>query len=199
VGSAKLLPIAKPEKHESLIRIILNAGNRATDLIKSYLDVSEVECGKVQLEIGPVEPRTVVDNEMEFLSSALKDRMGQITLVNQVQPASIMADGRKLGQIFANLISNAIKYSPAGGQVTVEAEYTPQEATFRVRDQGVGISAEDQERLFGAFQRVGDRSIAPGTGLGLWLVAALIEAHGGRIGVTSTPGKGSTFYFTLPR
>ncbi|MHB2021086.1 MAG: sensor histidine kinase [Candidatus Xenobia bacterium] len=191
--------VKKPEQHETLVSIISGASKRANDLIHAYLDVSEVESGHaLKLELGTVDPHQIVDDELQFLQMALQERLSGITLQNRVACREIVGDDKKLRQIFANLISNAIKYSPAGGEVSVRGEIVGGEVHFSVSDQGVGISPEDQKRLFGAFQRVGDRAVAPGTGLGLWLTAALVEAHGGRIWVESTPGAGSTFSFTAP-
>jgi len=124
--------------------------------------------------------------------------MEKITVTHQVQ-GPIQGDERKLRQVFANLLSNAVKYSPEGGEIEIHSADQGQALRISIRDNGVGISPENQQRLFSAFERVGDRSIASGTGLGLWLTAALVHAHGGEIGVQSELGQGSTFWFTLPK
>jgi len=103
-------------------------------------------------------------------------------------------------EIFSNLISNAIKYSPDGGLIRVGGWAEEGEVQVYVSDEGVGIPATEQERIFDRFTRV-DNSLTrktPGAGLGLFLVKAVIEAHGGRVWVESQPGQGSTFNFTIP-
>lgn len=190
-NGAELLRRAPAERQPVLLDIIQRASARAEDLIKNYLDVAQVEDGRqLTVEWSVLDPRQLVTEECELLA-----RPG---LVNAVGCGPIRADERKLRQVFANLLSNAIKFSPPEGPIIVRSEDTAEGVRFSVSDQGVGISAEDQESLFQAFQRVGDRSLAPGSGLGLWLSAALIAAQGGRLGVTSSPGEGSTFWFELP-
>jgi signal transduction histidine kinase len=106
----------------------------------------------------------------------------------------------RLRQVLDNLVSNAIKYAPNGGVITVGGEVDTNHVTIFVRDQGAGINERDQERIFDRFFRV-DGALSrstQGTGLGLYLAKAVIDAHGGSIQVTSKPGVGSTFYFTLP-
>lgn len=197
---ARLLRRVPPEKHPPLIEIILSASGRATNLIRTYLDAAALESGKpLEVTREEVDVRALVDEESEFVRNALLERMRGIELRNEVHCPPVRADARKLGQVFTNLLTNAVKYSPAGGQVVIGGGMQAGEARFWVRDQGVGISPEDQQRLFSAFQRVGDRALAPGTGLGLWLTAAIVEAHGGRLGVDSVPGQGSTFWFALPQ
>jgi signal transduction histidine kinase len=107
----------------------------------------------------------------------------------------------RLRQVLDNLISNALKYSPNGGEVVVQGALEGEGVAVSVRDQGVGIAPEDQAHLFERFFRVDDALSrrTPGTGLGLYLSQAFVKAHGGLIRVESAPGKGSTFTFWLPR
>jgi len=112
----------------------------------------------------------------------------------------VKADYERIREVLSNLISNAIKYSPKGGLIRVGGRVEGDEVLVFVSDEGVGIPATEQERIFDRFARV-DNSLTrqtPGAGLGLFLVKAVIEAHGGRVGVESQPGQGSTFNFTLP-
>jgi len=110
---------------------------------------------------------------------------------------------QRLEQALDNLVSNAIKYSPRGGEVRIKGEATPVEVIVSVSDQGVGIPLEDQERIFDRFYRVADANpetrAVSGTGLGLYLTRAIVRAHGGRCWVDSVPGQGATFYVALPR
>ncbi len=179
---------------------ILDASLRAESLIASYLEVAEITTGQaLVLEKERFGLAQLVDEEIEFQRQAAGDLSHQPSVVNEVPPEMLVeADRKKVAQVLSNLISNAIKYTLKKGQVRIEARLQGEEALIEIHDQGVGISPEDQARLFKKFQRVGDRSLVPGTGLGLWLVAELVHAHGGSIGVESEPGVGSCFSFTLP-
>jgi signal transduction histidine kinase len=103
-------------------------------------------------------------------------------------------------EVLSNLVSNAVKYSPDGGAVWVGGRVDGTGVTVYIADQGIGIPAEEQDRIFDRFHRVetGLHRSTEGTGLGLYLVKAIIEAHGGRVWVESAPGRGSIFMFTLP-
>ena len=185
---------------EYLADRLADAARRARALIDSYLEVCEVEEGHA-LEVHAVEldPRQLVDEEFDFLGAALGDKQKEgLVFDNRIDCGTLWADLAKCRQIFSNLLSNAVKYSPQGGTITVSSEATPQGTVFTVRDQGVGISADDQQKLFEQFRRVGDPTIARGTGLGLWMTRALVEAHGGRIWVESEPSQGSAFHVLLP-
>jgi signal transduction histidine kinase len=113
----------------------------------------------------------------------------------------IHGDETRLRQVIDNLVSNAIKYSPKGGEVRITGSFDDQNITIAVSDQGVGLPEDELDRIFERFYRV-EGALSrktQGTGLGLYLARAVIEAHGGQIVVESKPGKGSTFRFTLPR
>jgi signal transduction histidine kinase len=114
---------------------------------------------------------------------------------------SIQGDETRLRQVIDNLVSNAIKYSPKGGEVRISGTFDDQNVTVEVSDQGVGLPEDELDRIFERFYRV-EGALSrktQGTGLGLYLARAVVEAHGGEIMVKSKPGKGSTFQFTLPR
>jgi hypothetical protein len=113
----------------------------------------------------------------------------------------IKIDAGRMVRVFSNLISNAIKYSPAGGKITIGARSTKKSIFVWVQDEGIGIPPQSQTKIFNRFYRVndGDRRIAGGLGLGLALVKEIVEAHNGRVWVESKEGKGSTFFVELPR
>jgi len=113
---------------------------------------------------------------------------------------AIVADPERMEEVLVNLIDNAIKYSPNGGRISIGGRVSGPEVMVSVADEGIGISSRDRERIFQRFYRVEDSLTAkvPGVGLGLFICQAIVKAHGGRIEVTSQPGKGSCFTFTLP-
>ncbi len=199
LGCARLLPHVKEQGQIQILGDkIVNAGERAQALIKAYLDVSELASGAhLKLNLEPVDLGKLIDEEIEFLedSPVFTDK---ITFVNEVTGIQVQADRQKLQQVLSNLISNAAKYSPDGGEVKIWIEREDGLLRLKIRDQGVGISPEDQKKLFQQFQRVGDPSLAEGTGLGLWLTGGLVRSHGGQITVESQVGQGSTFIVTLP-
>lgn len=185
---------------EDMASAILESTLRAHDLIATYLEVSALEQGRPpQVRLAPVDVGALVESEIAFVRRTLDDIQAEVlTFANRTRCGPVQADPQKLRQILANLLANAARYSPDGGEITVSSEVAGDEVILRVADQGVGIAPEDQDRLFQPFQRVGDPSLAPGRGLGLWLTSALVRAHGGRIWVESTPGRGSVFSFALP-
>lgn len=176
---------------------IQNAVTRATRLIDTYLEASEAVAGRpLVARKATVDPRAMVDEEIAFLRAAYRDEA--LPVENEVACRSLLADPEKLRQIFANLLSNAQKYSPDGGRIRVFSRESAEGVIFGVSDSGVGIKPQDQQSLFGPFQRVGDVTATKGTGLGLWITRALVEANGGSIWVESTPGQGATFLFRIP-
>jgi two-component system, OmpR family, phosphate regulon sensor histidine kinase PhoR len=110
----------------------------------------------------------------------------------------VLADSTRVQQVMVNLLHNAIKFTPEGGQVTVSVEKKDQVIQFAISDTGIGIATEDLPRIFERFYKVDRSRATSGTGLGLAIARHLIEAHGGRIWAESIVGEGSTFYFTIP-
>ena len=179
---------------------VLTAGRHLLSLINDILDLSKVEAGKMKLTPSQVNLREVVNNSLTMVrETALKH-----SLTLQVEaPADLVlqADERKLKQVLFNLLSNATKFTPDGGRITVTAERGAEEIRVSVADTGVGIKPEDQGHIFKEFEQV-DSTYArkhQGTGLGLALCRKLLALHGGRIWVESAgEGQGSTFHFTVP-
>lgn len=187
---------AEPEERDVFLEQIQRAVARSTRLIRTYLEASEALTGRTMAaQRSDVDPKALVDEEVEF--QAIADN--RVEVDNRITCRALAADAEKLRQIFANLLGNAIKYAPAGSRVEVHSTEDAQGVAFHVRDEGVGISADDQSRLFRPFERVGDTHAVEGTGLGLWITQTLVHAHGGKIWVESTPGSGSTFSFQIPR
>jgi signal transduction histidine kinase len=177
--------------------VILKAGDRMQHLIRDLLDVSLVEAGTLGLERAPLSVRELVaetvENERVLASSASLEL--QVDLEPEL-PA-VWADRHRLEQVLENLIGNAIKFTPVGGRVTVGAGRRPREVLFWVSDTGRGIGPEALPHVFDRFWQV-RREARAGAGLGLAIARGVVDAHGGRIWVESTPGKGSIFFFTIP-
>jgi len=180
--------------------VIEEEADRLTDLIQNLLTATRLQSdGKIQLQIADV--------WLDHLALRAGERFQTQTATHTLRlhfprdyPA-IQGDAVRLRQVIDNLLSNAIKYSPDGGMIEIGGTYSAASITLYVRDQGVGLSERDRERVFERFFRV-DGALSrktQGTGLGLYLAKAIVEAHGGAFRVESQLGKGSTFYLTLPR
>lgn len=177
------------------------ANRRLLQLVDDLLEVSRTEAGRLKIQVAPQNLVAAVETIVaEQRPSALTK-----SIILHYRPERglppVIADESKLKEIIANLISNAIKYNIDGGQVEITHELKGQEVITHVRDTGIGISAEDQARLFKKFWRSEDMAVRAqgGTGLGLFIVKELVERMGGRVGVVSGRGQGSTFSFSLPK
>ncbi len=188
------------EKQKEFAGDIRDSGKHLLSLINDILDLSKIEAGKMELEVARFDVRSAIDNAMTLVRGRA-DRHG-IHLAANIAPdvAEYDGDERKFKQIVLNLLTNAIKFTPEGGSVGLAASRANGTYEVSVKDTGIGIAAEDQEKIFEEFQQVGVASAgkAEGTGLGLTLTRRLVELHGGKIQVASAPGQGSTFTFTLP-
>jgi len=179
-----------------LLGSLLATGERLRSLVDDVLDVARIDSGSLRVEAGEVDLVAVVERAAGDVDAGAQ----RIQLRLPDEPVTVRGDERRIWQILTNLMGNAVKFSPAGSAIEVGVDAGDGTATVSVRDQGVGISDENQRLLFQPFARVGaPRGGAPGTGLGLYIAQALAAAQGGSIEVRSTPGAGSTFSVTLPR
>jgi signal transduction histidine kinase len=169
-------------------------------LINDILDLSKIEAGRMELEPSRFDVAPAIGNALTLIRERAQKH--GIALAQNVDPAlgAIVADERKFKQILLNLLSNAVKFTPDGGRIEVTAVRRDGHAEIAVRDTGIGIAPEDQAAVFEEFRQVGHdyTKKQEGTGLGLALTRKFVELHGGRIGVESAPGKGTTFTFTIP-
>jgi two-component system, NtrC family, sensor kinase len=188
------------EKQAEYLQDILSSGRHLLSLINDILDLSKVEAGRVELELGRFHLPTALDNALTLVRGRATRHGITLTQTVDERLGDIVADERKVTQILVNLLSNAVKFTPEGGRVGLTATAAEGVLTIAVTDTGVGIAPEDQAAIFEEFRQVGreDARTQEGTGLGLTLARKFVELHGGRIWVQSQVGQGSTFSFTLP-
>jgi light-regulated signal transduction histidine kinase (bacteriophytochrome) len=163
-------------------------------LIKDLLEYSMVSVkGKV---LRPVNCSVALEQALNNLRSAIEESGAGVTY--DLLP-TIIGDEAQLSRLFQNLIGNAIKFQGKGpSKIHISAHREENEWIFSIRDSGIGIDPEQAKRIFAIFQRLHSRQEYPGTGVGLAICKRIVERHGGRIWVESEPGKGATFYFTIP-
>ena len=189
-----------PPKARELIGIARQNADRLIRLINDILDLEKIEAGKVQLNIAALDPAALVERTVAELRAMAMQYKVRITPVIQRRD-SVAGDHDRVIQVLTNLVSNALKFSPEDGEVTITvAESTTGFARFTVADQGPGLTEEQRSRLFGRFVQLeaADSRKRGGTGLGLAISRSLVEQQSGRIGVDSEAGKGSSFWFELP-
>jgi signal transduction histidine kinase/HAMP domain-containing protein len=189
-----------PDKQKEFIGDIRDSGKHLLALINDILDLSKIEAGRMELDIVRFDVQSAMANAMTLVRGRA-DRHG-IKLGAEIsgEVGSYDGDERKFKQIVLNLLTNAVKFTPEGGRVTVGAQRKNGAYVFSVSDTGVGIAPEDQAKIFEEFRQVGTDYArkAEGTGLGLALTKRLVELHGGSLHVKSAVGEGSTFTFDLP-
>jgi signal transduction histidine kinase len=168
------------------------------EMIKTMLDISELEAGAGDLVMGEVDMAAVVEDACELFQPLAEDK--GIAVVVEVPPGALVAgDIQRLQRMVANLLDNAIKYTPTEGTVTVSINGDTGQIFLSVSDTGVGISGEGLAKVFDRFYRCDPSRSHAGVGLGLSLVMAIARSHGGDVAATSSPGRGSTFTVSLPR
>jgi signal transduction histidine kinase/CheY-like chemotaxis protein len=189
------------ERQEEYVLDIRNSGRHLLELINEILDLSKIEAGRMELELGAVSLPALLEHGVAMVRERAVQHGIALELDVAPEVGTVRADEVKLKQVVVNLITNAVKFTPDGGSVSVRAEARGAEAIVSVRDTGIGIPEEERERIFEAFQRGGRgaRSSAEGTGLGLTLSRRILDLHRGRLWMESTVGVGSTFSFAVPR
>jgi len=198
-GTAEMA-LASPvdlDRYREALADCVEESDRVLVMLNTLMDISEAESGAMQLQRETVALADVVARA-EDLYRDVADAKGVVLTVDAPADVTVAADRTRLEQVAANLIDNAVKYTPAGGRVDVEVRREHGAAILRVRDTGPGILPDELPRIFDRLFR-GDRSRAErGLGLGLSLVRAIVQAHGGTVSVESEPGKGSVFTVSLP-
>jgi PAS domain S-box-containing protein len=194
----ELPPTANALAGRRSLEMIRRAADRMNRLIQDLLDVKRIEGGRLAVEPRPQSVTTVVNEAIEMLRPLATG--GSLTLCADV-PAELpqaLIDPPRIHQVLSNLVGNSIKFTPAGGSITVRAEPWESEVRITVIDTGPGIAAEQLPHLFGRYWQANRRD-RRGIGLGLAIAKGIVEAHNGRIWVESTVGQGSRFHFTVPR
>lgn len=186
------------ETEQQFLQIVAQSATKLAGLVDNLLDAAKVEAGVLRVEPEPVRLERILEQVVSHRRALAREHALQVEIEADLPLA--YADPVRVEQVVANLVDNAIKYSPEGGLITIRARHTGLDLVVSVIDRGVGLSPEQAERLFERFYRA-EGPIARatrGVGLGLFICRSLVEAHGGRIWVDSRPGEGSTFSFTLP-
>ena len=188
-----------PQTVRESATIIEDEADRLTQLIDNLLDASRLQAGGLKLNRSDV----AIDAVAKRLVELFRTQTTQHPFTADFPPSfpSVQADPARIEQLLSNLIGNAIKYSPNGGSIRVSGRVMPDAVEITVSDEGIGIPVEEQPRIFERFYRADDALSrrTQGSGLGLYIAKAIVEAHGGHIEVSSTPGRGTAFSFTLPR
>jgi len=198
-GSAEMALASPPDldRYQEALADCVEEADRVLVMLNTLMDISEAESGAMPLRREPVPLADVVARAID-LYREVADTKGIRLAADVSADVVVQGDRVRLEQVGANLVDNAVKHTPAGGQINVEVQRDGDRALLRVRDTGSGIPADELPRIWDRLYR-GDTSRADrGLGLGLSLVKAVVEAHGGSVGVTSEPGRGSTFTVSLP-
>jgi signal transduction histidine kinase/ligand-binding sensor domain-containing protein/CheY-like chemotaxis protein len=193
---------AVSEKHRRDLEIINRSGEHLLNLINDVLDVAKIEAGRQEVELAPCNLAGLVEDVAGMMRlRAAEKRLSLIRTASADFPRYVRADGAKVRQVLINLMSNAVKYTEVGAitlHMSAKSEADQLWLRFEVEDTGIGIAAEDRERIFDAFVQLRNGSGQRGTGLGLTISRQFVELMGGTIQVESTPGKGSLFRVVLP-
>jgi len=187
-----------PEETRQLITDAALEADLLSHLLSNLLELSRAQANRLLIHAEPVSVARIVQDTFEEIKRQASPHQFILDIPKKLP--TVYADRLRLERILYNLIDNAMKYSPQGGEVRVSVKSEDERLVISVSDQGIGISLTDQAKLFGPFQRIEESKLegVRGLGLGLLVCRRLVETHGGQIWVESEPGKGSTFFFTLP-
>jgi signal transduction histidine kinase len=186
-------------KQTDLLLAARDESERLTAVVEELLDLNKMEAGKTLLDLEPLSPHELVRDVLEPFRVDAHDRGIALAYTAADDLPLVQGDAKRLQHVFSNLVSNALRFTQPGGTVTVRGDAAGDMVRFTVTDTGAGIPLEHQSRLFEPFFRVPGQPKSSGIGLGLAIVREIVAAHGGAVGVTSEPGNGATFWFTLPQ
>jgi PAS domain S-box-containing protein len=186
------------EERRTFLGYIASEAQRLTSIVDTLLTVARLEAGDLQVDVAPTDLRAVVSEAVTSVQESAVVNAHRFVLHLPEEPVAASADREKLAQILKNLLENAVKFSPEGGSVTVEARRRAGRVEVRVVDEGDGIPEAEREHIFSKFHRTDNTGGHGGAGLGLFIARGLVTAMGGRIWVDSAEGGGSSFAFELP-
>jgi signal transduction histidine kinase len=187
------------ERQADYVDDVLSSGQHLLNLINDILDLAKVEAGRMELQPSTFELPELLENAASMVRErATRQGIGLIVATDD-SVGGMEGDERKVKQILFNLLSNAVKFTPSGGKVTLAARATEEQVVIAVHDTGIGVGADELDKIFEEFYQVGASRTQEGTGLGLALTKRLVELHDGQLTVVSEPGVGSTFTVTMPR
>lgn len=199
IGFAELLQEELGQEQQASLQAITGAGWHLLDLINEVLDLAKVEAGRLTVESKPVELSALLHDCLTLVAPLAERRAVRLAPLAAGQACWVMGDERRLRQVAFNLLSNAIKYNREQGEVSLHLERQANTMTLAVRDTGIGVSAEDQAKLFQPFSRVGSKQkTEEGAGIGLSFTRQLLQLMGGDISLQSEPGRGSVFTVNIP-
>jgi len=187
------------EKQVELLLAAREDSDRLHAILIDLLDISRIESGKAAMHFQKWDPNALTLNAVDLFKSAAHDKGVDIKTELKSDLPEVWADEKQIGHVFSNLISNALRYTDPGGNITISATADNSYVIFKVTDTGKGIPQEFLKSIFEQFFRIPDQDGQTGSGLGLAIVKEIIEAHGGTVNAESTEGRGSTFIFTLKR
>jgi signal transduction histidine kinase len=187
------------EKQAELLVAAREEADRLDRILEELLDIGRIVSGKAPMELRPVPPQKMVSEAVEPYRSAARDGGVSLAVALPDDLPRVWVDPGQIAHVFANLLSNALKYTPPGGTISISAKEEGEVVRFRISDTGVGIPDRYLPRIFEQFFRVPDQGTGTGVGLGLAIVKDIVEAHGGTVAVESREGKGSAFFFSLRR
>jgi PAS domain S-box-containing protein len=202
ISGAMELMLEEEELSDEYVRKMLGVVGEQSDrlirLVQGILDVSRIDAGRLFLDSKEVDVLPLLERVVSSLQATTVFHWFELPRTDQLPP--VWGDEDRIEQIFFNLLDNAIKFSPSGGQIGIQMEPGDEEITISITDPGVGIASDKKERIFRKFHRLDsdDSRESYGHGLGLYITRGLVEAHGGKIWVESVEEEGSTFSFTLP-
>jgi signal transduction histidine kinase len=189
---------AESDQATQLVDIASRAAQRLMNLVDSLLDIGRLEAGQELTDRHPVSVKALIQSAVDQLALFSRRKQMRVTVECPEYLPVIIADGGMIERVLVNLINNALKFTPAGRELTVAADVDDDFVYIRVRDTGPGIPKEFQRQIFDRFSRAQDRKEMDGFGLGLAFCRLAVEAHGGSIWVEGSEGEGSTFAFSLP-
>ena len=188
-----------PEAGPRFLGRIVTEVDALTQMAQELLDLSRIESGQVELILAPLSPKELLDSAADRMKMQVERAGLKLSVACQDGLPQVRGDQSRLEQVLVNMTHNAVKFTRSGGDVSLIAEAGESGVRFAVRDTGVGMPAESLSRIFERFYRVDKSRTGTGTGLGLSISKHIVEAHGGRIWAESEEGRGSTFYFEIPR